>query len=146
MGKRETGGTGADSACAWRGWCRAHHIEEEELEPSEWLPQWLRFLLSAELPLPCVLRLWDTYLSAPEGFGLHPYVCAAVLRVCQEDLIELEYPEMKGFLQHLPWLDVEQVLSVAWALWAEEEGRQGPTPGPVAAAAASGAAPSLWGP
>lgn len=99
-----------------------------------------------------MLRLWDTYLSAPEGFALHPYVCAAVLQVCQEDLIELEYPEMKGFLQHLPWLDVEQVLSVALALWAEEEGRHGASAAPPAAAAATSvsaaaasAAPSQWG-
>ena len=50
------------------------------------LPQ---MLLSRELPLGCVLRLWDTYLAYRTSHAseaslqqLHIYVCLAILEVC----------------------------------------------------------------
>lgn len=70
-----------------------------------------------------MLLLWDTYLSADEGFHLHPYVClgniaslspslthcAAVLDKCKDDLEELEQTDLRGYLQALPWVDVNEV-------------------------------------
>ncbi len=66
-------------------------------------------MLSKELPLDCVLRLWDTYFSCDEGFGLHIYTMLAILVHFHEDLMELEHSEIKGFLQHLPEMDIDQV-------------------------------------
>jgi hypothetical protein len=63
---------------------RFNHFEEEEVQPSEWAQSWLRWLLSKELPLSSVIRLWDTYFSANEGLDLHMYVCLAVLTHCNE--------------------------------------------------------------
>eukprot|EP00899_Mesostigma_viride_P007964 jgi/Mesvir1/17169/Mv07591-RA.1 len=74
-------------------------FEDEELEPSMWAAPWLQTLLCRELPLPCVLRLWDTYFSGPEGFNLHPYVCLT---------------ELLGFLMHLPGPDMDQVIAKAY--------------------------------
>ena len=39
------------------------YFEEEQCSGGMWLFSWLQFLLARELPLPCVLRLWDTYLA-----------------------------------------------------------------------------------
>ncbi|MFN3504343.1 MAG: hypothetical protein ACK4ZJ_19030, partial [Allorhizobium sp.] len=91
----------------------------------EWASRWLAHLLSQELPLPCLLRLWDTYFASAEGFALHPYVCLAVLEQCAEDLLELDYPEMKGFLQHLPTLDMDQVIAQAYNIKEEVEYAKG---------------------
>jgi hypothetical protein len=35
-------------------------FEEEQCNRGPWLASWLQFLLARDLPLPCLLRLWDT--------------------------------------------------------------------------------------
>eukprot|EP01117_Protostelium_nocturnum_P014105 TRINITY_DN5323_c0_g1_i3.p1 TRINITY_DN5323_c0_g1~~TRINITY_DN5323_c0_g1_i3.p1 ORF type:complete len:265 (-),score=45.94 TRINITY_DN5323_c0_g1_i3:380-1174(-) len=85
----------------------ANHFEEEELSLNDWSMSWLKYLFSRELPLECVLRLWDTYFS--DGFDLHIYVCIAILVNCAEELQELEISELKGLLQHLPVMDMDLV-------------------------------------
>jgi hypothetical protein len=59
--------------------------------------------------MDCVLRLWDTYFSSAEGMGLHLYTMLAILVNFHDELIELEHSELKGFLQHLPEMDMDQV-------------------------------------
>ncbi|EFA83949.1 hypothetical protein PPL_03019 [Heterostelium album PN500] len=87
---------------------RFNHFEEEEINSNDWAMSWLRYLLSVELPLECVLRLWDTYLSAQLGLDLHVFVCLAILINFSEELLELEHSEILGFLQHLPGIDMDQ--------------------------------------
>eukprot|EP00871_Galdieria_phlegrea_P002098 jgi/Galph1/288/GphlegSOOS_G5093.1 len=89
-------------------------FESEELEPSDWVPGWIRNLLARELPMDCVLRLWDTYFAAEEGLGLHCYVCLAVIDMLQEELMELDGLELKGYLQNLPTVDMDQVITRAY--------------------------------
>ena len=36
---------------------------------------WLSGLLARELPLKCLLRLWDAYFADKRQFSLHIYVC-----------------------------------------------------------------------
>ncbi|PWS20841.1 hypothetical protein DKP78_26690, partial [Enterococcus faecium] len=49
--------------------------------------RWMNNLLIRELPLRCVIRLWDTYLSERSGFSaFHVYVCAAFLLSFSEEL------------------------------------------------------------
>mmetsp|Transcript_1781 Transcript_1781/g.2295 ORF Transcript_1781/g.2295 Transcript_1781/m.2295 type:complete len:283 (-) Transcript_1781:105-953(-) len=93
-----------------------NYFEEEELSPNDWAMSWLRYLLSKELPLECVLRLWDTYFSEPDGFDLHMYVCLAIVANCAEELQELEISELKAFLQHLPIMDMDQIISQAYTI------------------------------
>jgi hypothetical protein len=91
------------------------HFEEEDLEASQWASPWLQWLLCRELPFECCLRLWDSYLSAPDGHGfeLHTFVCLAILDNCQTDLIELEHAELLAFLRHLPSLDMDRIVTQA---------------------------------
>ncbi len=50
------------------------HLEEEGIQPNDWAQSWLRYLLSRELPLVSLLRLWDTFFSTDMGLDLHIYV------------------------------------------------------------------------
>ncbi|KAL9656231.1 hypothetical protein ABK040_007846 [Willaertia magna] len=76
------------------------YFESEELEPNEWALPWVKYLLSKQLPMDCVLRLWDTYF-ATNDFDLHIYVCLSVLQYYSEMLMELEYSEIKYFLNNI---------------------------------------------
>jgi hypothetical protein len=66
------------------------HLEAEQRisDPagSSWIESWLALFLSKELPLPCVLQLWDAYFSAAPECSLqelHTFVCLSVLETCQ---------------------------------------------------------------
>eukprot|EP00128_Syssomonas_multiformis_P018595 Colp12_sorted_trinity150504_noHs@24184 len=89
------------------------HFEEEELEPNEWAVSWVQYLFAKELQMECLLRLWDTYFSTDYGFDLHIYVCLAVLDMYKEELEDFEYSELKGFLQRLPHMNVDKIISHA---------------------------------
>ncbi|KAL6066988.1 Rab-GAP TBC domain-containing protein [Balamuthia mandrillaris] len=90
------------------------YFEDEEVGPNDWATPWVQFLLAKELPFDCVLRLWDTYFSCEEGLRLHVYICLAILVQFHEDLTELEHSELKGFLQHLPPMDMDQLIAQAY--------------------------------
>ena len=76
---------------------------------------WQRMLL----PLSCVLRLWDTYFAYHASHGreatlqLHIYVCLAILEAVSDTLMELDESDVLWFLQHLPTVDVGQVVTNA---------------------------------
>lgn len=82
------------------------YFENEEVEPNEWCLPWIKYLLSKELPIECVKRLWDTYFSTHD-FDLHIYVCLAILQYFSETLMELEYSEIKYFLNHIYTIENE---------------------------------------
>ena len=47
--------------------------------------------------MPCVARLWDTYLASPKQscFALHPYVCLGMLVVGKKGTILVAVKEEK---------------------------------------------------
>lgn len=96
-----------------------NHFEEEEISSNDWASSWLQYLLACELPLDCVLRLWDTYFSGELGLELHIYVCLVVLINYAEELLEMENAEIVPFLQHLPVMDMEVVIAQAHNLYDE---------------------------
>ena len=77
-----------------------------------------------EVSLKCVIRMWDTYMSEPDGFSeFHLYVCAAFLAKWSEKLRKMEFADIMMFIQSLPtetknWddKDVELLLSEAY-MW-----------------------------
>jgi len=95
-------------------------LEEEEVEPNEWVMSWLELLLCRELSVDNALRLWDSYFAADtpgDGLLLHPYVCLAVIENIQGTIIELnERSEMLSVLQHLPHMDMEHVITQAQSI------------------------------
>ncbi|XP_063901391.1 TBC1 domain family member 22A-like [Zophobas morio] len=86
------------------------HFDDEELELKDWAHSWIRSLLAYELPMCCLLRLWDTYFSHEDGLGLHPYVCLAILVNLKEDLEELDHSDLLRSLRKLPDMDMDKVV------------------------------------
>jgi len=93
-----------------------NHFEEEEVDFKEWTSSWLRYLLAKELPLDCLVRLWDTYFSIEEGFDLHFYVCLAILKYFKEALEECESSEIRALLLRLPAMDMDKIISQAFTI------------------------------
>lgn len=61
------------------------HFEEEEVDLRRLVAPWFETLLSKQLPIDCILRLWDQYISSA-GLELHVYTCLAILQFYKEDL------------------------------------------------------------
>ena len=97
------------------------HFEEEEVDFKDFTTSWLSTLLAKELPIDCVLRLWDLYFSRNDGLHLHVYVCIAILNLHKETLEDLEQSEIRGLLMKLPLLDMDQVIMEAFRFKYEAE-------------------------
>ncbi|ORX36671.1 hypothetical protein BD324DRAFT_460250 [Kockovaella imperatae] len=91
-------------------------FEDEQVPYVQVAMGWLKSLLSREMWLGDVLRLWDAYLASTDMFALHCYVCVAVLATCKETLEELDGSEVKLMLMDLPPLDVDRLLQDAASL------------------------------
>ena len=91
------------------------YFETEEVEPNDWAMPWIRFMLSRELPLHCICRLYDQYF-ATDDFDLHYYVCLAILDHFQEEIMEMDYSEIRVYLRFLPaeQLDMEKIIKSAY--------------------------------
>lgn len=77
-------------------------------------------LLTREIPLPCTIRLWDTYLAESDGFAIFQlYVCAAFLLHWRERLmLEKDFQGLMILLQNVPtqnWVDSNISVLVAEA-------------------------------
>ncbi|KAK9768010.1 hypothetical protein K7432_001695 [Basidiobolus ranarum] len=101
-----------------------NYFQEEEVDLNEWATSWLLHLLAKELPLECLLRLWDSYFSSNDFLELHLYVCIAMLRYYKDNLEELEHSEIRALLLRLPELDMDQVIHQAIYLMHEIKERE----------------------
>eukprot|EP00923_Selenidium_pygospionis_P031008 GHVN01055084.1.p2 GENE.GHVN01055084.1~~GHVN01055084.1.p2 ORF type:complete len:113 (+),score=8.90 GHVN01055084.1:1469-1807(+) len=65
---------------------------------------WLWVWLIREFPLPCVVRLWDTYIAeGDEGFPVfHVYVCAVFLIFWSAQMRTMDFQELMLFMQKFP--------------------------------------------
>ncbi|KAF9113027.1 hypothetical protein BGX27_002333 [Mortierella sp. AM989] len=92
------------------------YFEEEEVDIKDWAASALQFVLSRELSLENLMRLWDTYFALPDWIDLHPYFCLAVLKHLKEGLEELEQSEIRTMLMRLPNLEMDQIINEAFNL------------------------------
>lgn len=97
------------------------HIVGEGVQFLQFSFRWMNCLLLREVPLACIMRLWDTYLSEERsGFEhFHVYVCTVLLTKYKDNLQEMDFTEMLTFLQDLPtrtWIedDIEPILAQAF--------------------------------
>jgi hypothetical protein len=99
-----------------------HVRDETGIQFLQFSFKWMNCLLLREFQLPCIFRLWDTYLSEKDGFeDFHVYVCAAFLCQFSSQLQEMSFDELFAFMQDLPtsdWTDteIEVLLSQAYVL------------------------------
>jgi hypothetical protein len=99
------------------------HLQETGILFIQFAFRWMNCLLLREFNLPCIIRLWDTYLSEGDGGfeTFHVYVCAAFLCQFSSQLQQMEFDQLFAFMQNIPtndWEDkeVEIVLSQAYVL------------------------------
>lgn len=109
------------------------YFEDEQVPMTQVAMSWMTTLLSREMWLGDVLRLWgtyvrswhsadaqDSYFASHDMFELHCYVCVAILATCKEcvdlasdanrrTLEELDGSEAKLMLLDLPPMDVDRV-------------------------------------
>ncbi|XP_071509573.1 TBC1 domain family member 22B-like [Diadema antillarum] len=80
------------------------HLMDNQLDYLQFAFRWMNNLLMREFPLSCTVRLWDTYMSEPEGFAVfHLYVCAALLVMFAGKIMrERDFQGTMLFLQNLP--------------------------------------------
>lgn len=97
-----------------------NHIVGHDVQYLQFSFRWMNNLLLRELPLNATIRLWDTYLSEPDGFcKFHLYVCAAFLSRWKVDLEQKkDFQGILLFIQNVPtakWNDKDISLLVAEA-------------------------------
>lgn len=99
------------------------HLEQQGLDFMQFSFRWMNCLLLREFPLPCVIRLWDTYIAEPvEGFStFHVYMCAVFLIYWSPQLKQMDFPQLMLFMQKLPtgkWRTqmIETLLAEAFVL------------------------------
>lgn len=64
------------------------HLESNGIEYLQFSFRWMNNLLTRELPLRCLIRLWDTYLSELDTFSTFQlFVCASFLLHWRDDLL-----------------------------------------------------------
>ncbi|VDK47051.1 unnamed protein product [Taenia asiatica] len=97
------------------------HLMKHKVEYLQFAFRWMNNLLIRELPLRCIIRLWDTYMAEPDGFSqFHVYVCAAFLLRFKDSLLRRnDFHGLLVYLQALPthrWTnsDIEMVLAQAF--------------------------------
>jgi hypothetical protein len=98
------------------------HLEQQGLEFLQFSFRWMNCLLLREFPMPCVIRLWDTYIAEAEGFSnFHVYVCAVFLIYWSPQLKQMDFQQLMLFMQKLPtgkWRvkEIETLLAEAFVL------------------------------
>lgn len=100
-----------------------NHITSKGLTFLQFAFRWMNCLLLRELPMHCVIRLWDTYIAeGTDGFStFHVYVCAVFLGHWSPTLKSMDFQQMLLFLQKLPtanWTlqNIEEILAEAYVL------------------------------
>ena len=99
------------------------HFAEEGVQYMQFAFRWMNCFLLRELPLPCILRLWDTYFAEERaGFeSFHVHVCAVLTKYFEPRLLNMPFQDMVMFLQDIPTKDwgekeVDEVVSEAFVL------------------------------
>lgn len=102
--------------------CLGQHFEHHSVELVQFAFRWIYVMLSRELPLRLVFRLWDCYFSTEDFNRLHSFVVASLLLRFSLQLLKLHtFGELMKMLQALPtggWSkkDVEMLAQEATVL------------------------------
>jgi len=100
-----------------------NHLTANGIDFLQFTFRWMNCLLMRELPIRCVIRLWDTYIAeGVESFStFHVYVCAVFLVFWSKTLLQMDFQQMMLFIQNCPTADwnrqqVETLLAEAYVL------------------------------
>lgn len=129
------------------------HLEELNVAPVYYTVPWLTLMLTQELDMADVLRLWDSLLS--DLARPHPllcYLCVAMVMGIREVLLAGDFTDCMRMLQHYPPVPVDDLLQSALRLRAADLTGVGfssndlKAAGGVQAAAMSRTGPGSWWP
>ena len=93
------------------------HLDKLNIDPKYYSFRWLTLLLSQELILPDLLRLWDSLFADENKFDLFDYVCVAIIIQIRDKILNGSFTDCIQLLQHLPPdTDVIKLLQLALKL------------------------------
>jgi len=81
----------------------ALHINDAGLPPLVWAFRWCSVMFAQDLPLPDVMRLWDSLIADPRRYELVIYTAVAAVLLMRDELLGSDKPFTLGeLLQHAP--------------------------------------------
>jgi len=80
------------------------HLTSQGVKFHFFMVQWYSCFLVRELPLPCLVRVWDAYMSVEKEFVLdyHGCLCAVLLCNFSSTLQKMNFDEILFFLKDIP--------------------------------------------
>jgi len=89
------------------------HLESIQLDPQYYSFRWITLLLSQEFELPDVLRLWDSFFADEKRFSYLLYMCAAMLILVRDKLLNSGFGDALKLLQKYTVLDINELINLA---------------------------------
>mmetsp|Transcript_2521 Transcript_2521/g.5062 ORF Transcript_2521/g.5062 Transcript_2521/m.5062 type:complete len:456 (+) Transcript_2521:66-1433(+) len=97
------------------------HLDKLQVQPIYFTLRWLTLMLTQELMMPDVLRLWDALLSdMARPHSLLLYICVAMVQEVRVGLLEGDFTACLGLLQRYPPISVDVLLQAARELRAAD--------------------------
>ena len=96
------------------------HFVELGIDASFYAVRWLTTLLSREFLLPDTIRLWDSMLASTHKDNFLRYVCATMLFLIRDRLLESDFVTCIRMLQRYPNVNMETLLEASRALYIYE--------------------------
>ncbi|KAL7715289.1 TBC domain containing protein [Entamoeba marina] len=105
------------------------HLQSEDVQYVQFAFRWLNCCLLREFPIHISLRLWDAYLSEPNGKGfqkLNIFCCYALLDQFNDQVMSMSSFDLLAYLQNLPtsgWTDddIQTLLNNAYSCYVSED-------------------------
>merc|ERR1712183_1183913 len=91
----------------------ADHLEEQGVDFVQISFRWFNCLLAREMPIECVIRLFDAYISelhdrVSEFPDFLTFFAASFLLSFADQLMEMDFQQMLFFLQKIPTSDWQE--------------------------------------
>jgi len=91
-------------------------LRDQDLYPQYYSFRWITLLLSQEMALPDVVRVWDSLFSDEGRYGYLIKVCCAMIILLRDQLLDGDFATNVKLLQNFPPIDVKEVLQKACTL------------------------------
>eukprot|EP00919_Chromeraceae_sp_WS-2016_P024568 GHVR01058085.1.p1 GENE.GHVR01058085.1~~GHVR01058085.1.p1 ORF type:complete len:360 (-),score=50.84 GHVR01058085.1:73-1152(-) len=98
------------------------HLNSNNVDFLHVVFRWMNCLLLREMPLKCVVRIWDTYIAQSDGFScFHVYVCVSFLLSWSAQIRGCDFQGILVLVQKLPThnytlREVESLIAEAYVL------------------------------
>mmetsp|Transcript_13425 Transcript_13425/g.38156 ORF Transcript_13425/g.38156 Transcript_13425/m.38156 type:complete len:210 (+) Transcript_13425:1297-1926(+) len=97
------------------------HLEAQRVSPVFYTVRWLTLMLTQELEMPDVLRLWDALVcDLARPHSLLSYICVAMVILVRVALLAGDFTQCLRLLQHYPPTPVDELLRAAGRLRASD--------------------------